>query len=101
MCRGVGPGIFSVYRLLLLPAALTVMAANVFARLDLRPSAFAQLGLWLLVVSCLVLGTQARLFQTMLCIMCVLLVQSGNVCMSVLYFHACNGFNGVVFFRLA
>ncbi len=40
-----GPAMFPVYRLLLLPAALTVMAANVLARLDLRPGPAVQLGL--------------------------------------------------------
>ena len=59
-CRGAGGGIFPVYRLMLLPAALTVMAANVLARLDVRPSAAVQLGLWLLVVACLVAGMHVR-----------------------------------------
>lgn len=45
---------------MLLPAALTVMAANVLARLDARPSAAVQLGLWLLVVACLVAGMHVR-----------------------------------------
>lgn len=58
--RGAGGGIFPVYRLMLLPAALTVMAANVLARLDMRPSAAVQLGLWLLVVACLVAGMHVR-----------------------------------------
>ena len=55
-----GPAMFPVYRLLLLPAVLTVMAANVLARLDLRPGPAVQLGLWLADVACLGLGTQAR-----------------------------------------
>ena len=58
--RGANGGIFPVYRLMLLPAALTVMTANVLARLDVRPSAAVQLGLWLLVVACLVLGMHVR-----------------------------------------
>ncbi|KAK9825368.1 hypothetical protein WJX81_005599 [Elliptochloris bilobata] len=60
---GTGGGIFPVYRLMLLPAALTVMAANVLACLDLRPGVAVQLGLWVLVIACLVLGMHVRFFH--------------------------------------